>query len=150
MKKLIFSTIAILALMFSAGARAQTFGGGIPVWGNTNALLMNAGVGVSNTLFGSIPTKSLTLSGITSSNEYFIGYYGFKVNTNLYTLLPGTYDTYVLVLSSNNFIGGTNGGTFTTNFPPSNPAAPFGTFMGITIGSLTNAATTYTNTAYVP
>ena len=150
MKKLIFSAIATLAVMLSVSAGAQTFGGGVPVYGNTNALLQNAGAGVSNTLFGSIPSKSLTLSSISSSNEYFNVYYGFKVNTNLYTLMPGTFDTYILVASSNNFLGGTNGGTFTTNYSAVNPSASLATFMGISIGSLTNATYTYTNTVYVP
>ena len=139
-----FLLLLLLVLFGAIESRAQTFGGGITVTGNTNALLQSSpGVVVTNTASVSIPPKAMVLSGIANTNETAIGYYGFQVPANFY-LMPGTTNVYVIASFTNSFAGGTNSGTFATNF-----AGIYGTtvpligVMGLSIGA-------YTNSVYVP
>ena len=137
-----FFTFLILPafLLVAVETQAQTFGGGIAVTGNTNALMQNSpGVICTNYLtFNSLP-RTLVLSGISSTNEIAIGYYGFTIPTN-YFLLPGTTNVYVTVAFTNSFAAGTNGGTWTTNVPYVSQQVPTIGVMGLGIGAFTNTA----------
>ena len=131
-------------------AGAQTFGGGIPVSGSTNAQMQNSSyVVISNNVLGSLPQKTLVLSGIFATNEAVWGYYGFRVDTSLYPLAPGTTNVFILTTFTNNFYAGTNTGTWTTNFQAYNVNALVSAIVGLTICSLTNYSTTFTNNAYM-
>ena len=158
MKNFFLRLMIGITVLTGITAGAQTFGGGIPVSGNTNAQMQNSSyVVVSNNVLGSLPQKTLVLSGIFSTNENVWGYYGFRVDPSLYPLAPGTTNVFILSTFTNNFIGGTNvngSGTWTTNFPQFNLNALCPSIMGLTIGGLTNVAglpvNPYTNNAYVP
>ena len=136
-------TLALTVLVLGWNqAEAQTFGGGIPVTGNTNAVLQNSGVPQTNFWALSIPSKSLTLSGISSTNETAIGYYAFQIPPT-WALAPGSTNIYIVGTFTNSFAAGTNSGTWTTNIPAVFYPINSGTYMGLEIGN-------YTNTAYVP
>jgi len=155
MKKIFLLALIFVGLLLCLNSRAQTFGGGIPVTtGNTNAQLQSNGAYVTNTVFGQIPTKTLTLSGIANTNEAVWGYYAFRIDPALYPLAPGTTNVYIISLFTNNFAQGgatgTNGGVWITNFAPLNINALSPTIIGLTICSLTNYNTTFSNSAYMP
>src|ERR1019366_3769211 len=100
--------------LWTLDCQAQTFGGGIAVTGNTNALMQSVpGTVVTNTGYINIPAKTLLLTGIVNTNETAIGYYGFMIPANWY-LMPGTTNVYVVASSTNSFAAGTNSGTLST------------------------------------
>ena len=136
-----YSLLIVAAILLGAlGAQAQTFGGGITVTGNTNAQMQNSpGVITTNWLtFTSLP-RTIVLSGISSTNETAIGYYGFTIPSGWY-LMPGTTNVYVVSSFTNSFATGTNGGTWTTNFPYVSQQVPTIGVMGLGIGANTNSA----------
>lgn len=152
MKNFFLRLIIGITVLTGISAGAQTFGGGIPVSGNTNAQMQNSSyVVVSNNVLGSLPQKTLVLSGIFSTNENVWGYYGFRVDPSLYPLAPGTTNVFILTTFTNNFYAGTNSGTWTTNFQAYNVNALVSTIVGLTIGvgSQAGQPTTYTNNAYM-
>ena len=141
MKRIIIALLLFLVLLLVPTIKAQTFGSGWTVTGNTNALFqVTPGFVLTNSGYMSVPQKGLILSGISDTNETAIGYYGFKVPTNYY-LMPGTTNVYVFASFTNSFASGTNNGTWSTNFPPINQQQiSLPVVMGLSIGADTNTA----------
>jgi hypothetical protein len=130
-------TLVLFALCFVSAlpARAQ-FQSGVQVIGNTNAALT---VGLvpqtNNTVYFSFPPKGLQVTGISSTNEIIYGSYG-------YTDISGT-NYFPIGFFTNSFAGGTNGGTWTTNFPAMSIQAPLPMKMQINVGNgVTNTVLT--------
>ena len=132
----------ILGLLFLALAgsvsRAQTFGSGTTVYGTTNSAPIQ-----TNTFFITVPSKSVLLSQVYSTNEIFVGSYNLQ--------FPGTTALYPIASFTNTFSlpGGTNNGTWSTNIFAATIQVPVNLIMQ---GQISNAANnvTYTNQLYVP
>ena len=115
--KRFFAFLILAALLCAVESQAQTYGGGSSVTG-TNFVYAQSSLGnyVTNVQSYNQPARALLLSGITTTNENVIGYYGFVV-PSAYPLLPGTSNVFVTGTFTNNFNSGTNGGSWSTNLP---------------------------------
>jgi len=148
MKKLLFLA-ALVLLMAAFNAGAQTVGAATNIWGtNYFPVQISAGVSQTNQVYQAAAFKTVALGNITATNEGVFLYY--VVNpTNGLTPAPGLPGWYIIGQVTNNFAGGTNGGSWSTTFNGTGSNVQCQVQLGIIIlgapgGSL------YTNTAYVP
>jgi hypothetical protein len=144
--RLFYSFLIIPAfLLCAAGARAQTIGSSSNVGGtNYFPVLVSAGVYQTNQVYQAGAYKTVTLGGITSTNETVTGWY--VVNpTNGLVPAPGMPGYYIIGSFTNSFSSGTNGGSWSTTFNGTGQTVPCPVYLGLAI---TPAGTT--NTGYVP
>jgi hypothetical protein len=145
MRKLSFYLMAA-ALFLAAGiSRAQTVGSASNVNGtNYWPILVSAGVYQTNQVYQAGAYKTVTVGGITSTNENIAAYYVFNP-TNGLTPAPGLPGYYIANFVTNSFAAGTNGGaySFTFNGGGVTVACPVQFGFAITGGN-------FTNTLYVP
>lgn len=141
MKQTFLAMLVVLAGIITADA--QTIGSSTAISGTNNVpIQVSAGVYLTNSAYFYAAQKSITLSGIASTNETVIGWYAIQFPSGM-VLAPGSSNLYIIQSFTNSFASGTNGGTWNTNlFPVSFPTS-WPVYMGLNIGN-------YTNLAYVP
>lgn len=127
------SAIAVLFLLLALTlpAKAQVFGGGVTISGTTNSAPQG-----TNSFSLTIPQKSLTLSGVSNTNEVFVG--------SVAIVILGTTNVVPVSSLTNSFLSGTNGGTWSTNFGGTAIPISYYWVYQASIGS------TNTNSIYVP
>lgn len=131
MKKIKFLIVAAAFLLAALlPAKAQVFGGSTTITGETNSSAIQ-----TNTFYITVPGKSISLSGISDTNETFVGSY--------VGIVVGTTNQFQLWAVTNSFASSTNSGTWTTNVPSVTVAIPITVQMKADIGA-------YTNEIYVP
>lgn len=153
MKKLFLYTFLFVVMIFVVllsimpdTTRAQTFGGGILVNGVSNLPAVNGLIPITNTFFVTLPAKTVNVTGISSTNEIFTGTFYLQL-VGYTNATAGLTNFLFLGAFTNSFAlpGGTNGGTWSTNYPGGFVSIPFPLWMGANTGATTN-----TNTVYVP
>jgi hypothetical protein len=123
-------TLAVGLLVLTPSAPAQTFGGPQTITGTASAPLFVGGVINTNPVNMNFPSKTVTLTGISSTNETVIFSWGVQ--------LVGTTNVILLGSLTNSFAGGTNGGTWTTNAPGGQFIANLVPYAQASIGNNTN------------
>ncbi len=143
MKKLfLVSLVLMLALV---GVQAQTIGSSTNIGGtNYFPIAISPGVFQTNTPYQTAAYKTITLGGISYTNETVAGYYCVQL-TNGMSLAPGTSNYYVIGAFTNNFAAGTNGGSWSYSFNGAGFTMQCPVFLGIVI-----SGGNYTNSVYVP
>lgn len=116
--------------MLAFNAPAQTFGGGVAITGTTNAVLLTGGSRVTNTFYITFPSRTVTLSGVTSTNETAVFSYALAS--------PGSTNVFIVASVTNSFAAGTNNGSWSTNLPQMQVAIPLVQWAQGSIGSFTN------------
>jgi hypothetical protein len=143
MKKTFILLTAAVILAVAQKLSAQTFGGGISITSSTNAPLVEGGTVNTNTTYMSFPSKTVTLSQISNTNETAVFSYGVKViganGTNV-VLIASITNSFALPAGTNQ--SGT--GTWTTNVPQQTIPVQIVPYAQVDIGS------TNSNTIYVP
>lgn len=150
MKKLflyaiLFALLILMILVVVPVSQAQTFGGGTLVNGFSNVPCQNSSlVPITNTFFVTLPAKTVTVSGISATNENFSGMFFMSIPGYTNAVL-GQTNFYFLGAFTNSFAAGTNSGSWSTNYPGGFVSFPFPLYMAAYTGAVTN-----TNTVYVP
>ena len=131
----------MLLAALACAAGAQTLVGPVPISGTTNVPYQVNWSVPTNSVAWNFQSKTLTVSGIANTNEYILLSWGWE--------LPGSNVFIQLGTVSNNFAAGTNNGSWTNVIPQTTYYQPLVPYAQAVIGSLTNAATTYTNNAMI-
>ena len=140
---------AFLLASLTFAVRAQTVGSSTTIYGtNYYPILVSAGVYQTNSVYQAGAYKTITLGGITSTNEVVTGYYVFNP-TNGLTPAPGLPGYYISGAFTNSFVAGTNGGSWSTTFNGTGITVACPAQLGIALSAGTGTGT-FTNTAYVP
>ncbi len=136
--------LGLATLLMAMAAQSQTVGSATTVSGiNQYAVQTSPGIYQTNSVYFTGAYKSIVLSGISNTNETFVYWYSVQLPTAP-VLAPGTTNFWVISgFITNSFAGGTNGGTFTTNFSTAGLSTSWPLYIGFNTG-------TYTNTLYVP
>ena len=104
--------LVALLLGFLPG-RSQTVGSTTPVTGVTNFPVLSGTTPITNFFANSLPAKAVTASGIANTNAWFS--YTYVLTLPGYTNGLWT-NQYPIGGFTNNFLAGTNGGSWSTNF----------------------------------
>lgn len=139
MKNLFLALSVTFALALGAvSGRAQTYGGSYPLLGQTNILVYSGSTYITNYVGISLPAKVVTLSGIVTTNQTFG--YTYLLSLPGYTNGPWT-NLYPLGGFTNNFLTGTNSGSWATNYPGGYTNLVFPLILNLNTG--TNSVNVY-------
>ena len=149
MKKLIF--LVLLFVLMAISSQAQTVGSASNVTG-TNYWLVVASAGgyQTNSIYQAAAYKTVAIGNITSTNETVVVYYVFNP-TNGLVPAPGLPGYFIANATTNSFVTGTNGGSWSTTFNGVGISVLCPVQFGFAItGTNMTSPYTITNTLYVP
>jgi hypothetical protein len=151
MRSVNFFFLLAAFLLFANVSGAQTAGSTTNTWGtNYWPILVSPGFYQTNQVYQQGAYKPITLGNITSTNEVVQGWYAINP-TNGLTPAPGYPGYYIIGTFSNNFVSGTNSGSWATNFNGSGLSVVSPVVIGVGIsGGVGGTANPYTNTIYIP
>jgi len=136
-------TLALVRLTVDCGlwtvdCHAQTFAGGVPITGTTNAPFVNNGVIHTNSSTITFPAKTVTLSGIIATNQTIILSDAWQPVGGTNIIVLGSI-TNSLALANN----GITGGVWQTDLPQRSYTLQGVPYVQAVVGN-------YTNTVYYP